>query len=146
MVKKPAHDPALAQLGEQLKGAASRLGMSIYQLAAVSEVARPSVRAALSGGNITVTTLLDLARVLHIKHLRIGDLDVDFSGGGIDGALVRSVVERLDRAEEEMVDATNLLRRAAGGDKRFRDEAVRLTAPAKEPPAEDAEASGSKKT
>jgi hypothetical protein len=133
MVKKPTHEYALRQVGEQLKGAASRLGMSIYQLSAVSEIARPSVRAALTGGNITLTTLLDLTRVLHVKHLRIGELDVEFGGGGVDNALVRSAVERLDRAEHEMSDATNLLRRAAGVEAHFREEAVRLTGMANAP-------------
>jgi hypothetical protein len=145
MVKKPAHEQALRQVGEQLKGAASRLGMSIYQLSAVSEIARPSVRAALTGGNVTLTTLLDLTRVLHVKHLRIGDLDLEFSGGGVDAALIRNAVERLDRAEAEMTDATNLLRRAAGADPKFREEALRLTELANESDPNAAEPARRKK-
>lgn len=145
MVKKSSHELALRQLGDQLKGAASRLGMSIYQLAAVSEIGRPSVRAALNGGNITVTTLLDLARVLHVKHLRIGDLDLDFDSGGVDAALIRNAVDRLDRAGGEMSEATNLLRRAAGPDPKFREEALRITAMTGTPDAPPDAAANAKK-
>jgi hypothetical protein len=87
-----------ADLGAQLSAAAKKLGLSAYQLSIRSGVPAPSVRAALAGGNITLSSLRLIARALGLRKLRMRDLEIELSAGVIDPGVAASAIGLLEEA------------------------------------------------
>jgi lambda repressor-like predicted transcriptional regulator len=87
-----------ADLGAQLSAAAKKLGLSAYQLSIRSGVPAPSVRAALAGGNITLSSLRLIARALGLRKLKMRDLEMEMSAGVIDPGVAASTLGLLDEA------------------------------------------------
>lgn len=117
MAKTPAPAPAgedvLPALGEQLRYAAERLGLSERQVSRMSGLSRRAVHLALKGSNITLTTLRDLAPTLQIRHLRVGHLDIEIVGHGVEPAIIDAAVEKMELGESEIHGAHEMLSRMA---------------------------------
>jgi hypothetical protein len=106
VVKKSLPSEAVhADVGAQLSAAAQKLGLSAYQLSVRCGVPAPSVRAALAGGNITLSSLRLIARALGLRKLKMRDIEIDRTAGAIDPGDAASAVAQLDEAIRNVTES-----------------------------------------
>ena len=114
MVKKSESGTSVLQLvGEQLRNAAAKLGLSQNQVSKLSGVSRKHVGVAFSGGNISLGILEKLLPVLKIEALAFGDVSLIFEQPVVDRRLVTHATKLLERAAQAVDDARALLRQEA---------------------------------
>ncbi|MEA2166658.1 MAG: hypothetical protein QOK37_4785 [Thermoanaerobaculia bacterium] len=96
---------SLLELGRHLTKIVAERGVTDRKLAQTAGVSRTNVRYAKNGANITLLTLLKLARALGIRSLSVGELAIGSAPAGNDIA----VAEELKQAIVHLTTAVALL-------------------------------------
>jgi transcriptional regulator with XRE-family HTH domain len=109
------------EVGEQLRAAAEKLGLSQNQLSKLSGVSRKHIGVAFRGDNISLTLLKKLVTVLKMKSVSLGDLEIVTERKTVNPHLVEHARVLLDRAANDVRDAAEMLR-----DGNFSEHAGRL--------------------
>jgi transcriptional regulator with XRE-family HTH domain len=65
-----------SEVGDQLREAMNRLGLTQYELAKRSGVSRRQIGMAFKGANITLDTLSKIATVLRMQSIRMRDVEI----------------------------------------------------------------------
>jgi transcriptional regulator with XRE-family HTH domain len=111
VAKKSESGTSVLQLvGEQLRNAAAKLGLSQNQVSKLSGVSRKHVGVAFSGGNISLGILAKLLPVLKIESLAFGNVSLISEHPAVDRRLVTHATKALERAAQAVDDARALLR------------------------------------
>lgn len=125
MGKRAAREDAdHSDVAAQLRAAAERQEMSVRRIAILSNLPRPTVQNALSGGNVTLTTLRALLRVLKIERLTLGT-GIEVRVSEADSAAIRAAIETAERAQKSIGELKQLLQRVVD-DAARRGELARL--------------------
>jgi len=105
-----AGTPELQAVSEQLRAAAEKLGLSQNQVAKLSGVSRKHVGVAFTGGNISLSVLFKLIRVLKIDSLQFGDTVLRAEQKYVNPHLVEHARILSERVLNDARDIVELLR------------------------------------
>jgi transcriptional regulator with XRE-family HTH domain len=106
----PGDTAALQELGRFLGDALAASGVTDRRLAQVAGVSRSNIRFAKQGANLTVLTLVKLARALGIRSIAVGGLTL--TGGEIPQAV--AAAKEFEEAAMHLQAAARILRELTG--------------------------------
>jgi transcriptional regulator with XRE-family HTH domain len=98
------------EVGEQLRTAAERLGLSQNQVSKLSGVSRRHVGVAFKGGNISLTQLKKLVKALKLESISLGELDIAAERQTLNPHLIEHARTLVEQIENLSRDANELLR------------------------------------
>jgi transcriptional regulator with XRE-family HTH domain len=119
--KSESGTPELQAISEQLRAAAEKLGLSQNQVAKLSGISRKHVGVAFTGGNISLSVLFKLVRVLKVDSLQAGDVALKAEQKSVNPHLVEHARILAERVANDAHDIFELLREG-----NFTDHAGRL--------------------